>query len=29
VGKNVPTNRTEDVSVMLTEVDGRDGVSLR
>ncbi len=29
VGKNVPTNRSEDVSVMLTEVDGRDGVSLR
>jgi pyrimidine operon attenuation protein / uracil phosphoribosyltransferase len=29
VGKNVPTNRTEDVAVRLTEVDGEDGVSLR
>jgi len=29
VGKNVPTNRSEDVSVSLTEVDGHDGVTLR
>lgn len=29
VGKNVPTNRGEDVSVSLAEVDGRDGVTLR
>ncbi|GLZ44116.1 bifunctional protein PyrR [Actinomycetospora sp. NBRC 106375] len=29
VGKNVPTNRTEDVAVRLVEVDGEDGVSLR
>lgn len=28
VGKNVPTARSEDVSVLLTEHDGRDGVSL-
>lgn len=28
VGKNVPTARTEDVSVLLTEHDGRDGVSI-
>lgn len=28
VGKNVPTARTEDVSVLLTEHDGRDGVEL-
>ncbi|EOM75921.1 bifunctional pyr operon transcriptional regulator/uracil phosphoribosyltransferase PyrR [Rhodococcus rhodnii] len=26
VGKNVPTSRSEDVSVLLTEIDGRDGV---
>ncbi|MEJ2859735.1 bifunctional pyr operon transcriptional regulator/uracil phosphoribosyltransferase PyrR [Actinomycetospora flava] len=29
VGKNVPTNRSEDVAVRMTEVDGEDGVSLR
>ncbi|QIS07611.1 bifunctional pyr operon transcriptional regulator/uracil phosphoribosyltransferase PyrR [Nocardia brasiliensis] len=29
VGKNVPTSRTEDISVLLTEHDGRDGVYLR
>ena len=29
VGKNLPTNRTEDVAVRLVEVDGEDGVSLR
>ncbi|MEO6879835.1 MAG: bifunctional pyr operon transcriptional regulator/uracil phosphoribosyltransferase PyrR [Mycobacteriaceae bacterium] len=29
VGKNVPTARTEDVSVLLSEVDGRDAVLLR
>jgi pyrimidine operon attenuation protein / uracil phosphoribosyltransferase len=29
VGKNVPTNRSEDVAVRLVEVDGEDGVSLR
>lgn len=29
VGKNVPTARTEDVSVLLVEHDGRDGVVLR
>jgi len=29
VGKNVPTSRTEEVAVCLTEVDGRDGVYLR
>jgi pyrimidine operon attenuation protein/uracil phosphoribosyltransferase len=29
VGKNVPTNRAEDVSVSLVEVDGHDGVTLR
>ncbi|MDQ1201637.1 bifunctional pyr operon transcriptional regulator/uracil phosphoribosyltransferase PyrR [Rhodococcus sp. SORGH_AS_0303] len=28
VGKNVPTARTEDVSVLLDEHDGRDGVAL-
>jgi pyrimidine operon attenuation protein / uracil phosphoribosyltransferase len=28
VGKNVPTSRTEDISVLLTERDGRDGVYL-
>ena len=28
VGKNVPTARTEDVSVLLSEHDGRDGVFL-
>lgn len=28
VGKNVPTARTEDVSVQLVEHDGHDGVSL-
>ncbi|WP_327118774.1 bifunctional pyr operon transcriptional regulator/uracil phosphoribosyltransferase PyrR [Nocardia sp. NBC_01730] len=28
VGKNVPTNRSEDISVLLTEHDGRDGVYL-
>ncbi|GAB2516890.1 bifunctional pyr operon transcriptional regulator/uracil phosphoribosyltransferase PyrR [Nocardia heshunensis] len=29
VGKNVPTARTEDISVLLREHDGRDGVYLR
>jgi pyrimidine operon attenuation protein/uracil phosphoribosyltransferase len=29
VGKNVPTARTEQVSVLLSEVDGRDAVLLR
>ncbi|MDR7303309.1 bifunctional pyr operon transcriptional regulator/uracil phosphoribosyltransferase PyrR [Haloactinomyces albus] len=29
VGKNVPTARSEDVAVRLTEVDGTDGVLLR
>ncbi|WP_019815954.1 bifunctional pyr operon transcriptional regulator/uracil phosphoribosyltransferase PyrR [Saccharomonospora saliphila] len=29
VGKNVPTSRTEEVSVLLDEVDGRDAVLLR
>ncbi len=29
VGKNVPTARSEDVSVLLVEHDGRDGVELR
>ncbi|CAM2754009.1 bifunctional pyr operon transcriptional regulator/uracil phosphoribosyltransferase PyrR [Skermania piniformis] len=29
VGKNVPTARSEDVSVLLAEPDGRDGVYLR
>ena len=29
VGKNVPTARSEDVSVLLTETDGRDAVVLR
>lgn len=28
VGKHIPTARSERVNVMLTEVDGRDGVSL-
>ncbi|KIQ17390.1 uracil phosphoribosyltransferase [Rhodococcus sp. MEB064] len=28
VGKNVPTARTEDVSVLLDEHDGRDGVQI-
>jgi pyrimidine operon attenuation protein/uracil phosphoribosyltransferase len=28
VGKNIPTSRDEGVSVLLTEVDGRDGVYL-
>jgi pyrimidine operon attenuation protein/uracil phosphoribosyltransferase len=28
VGKNVPTSRDEDVAVKLTEVDGRDEVSI-
>ncbi|NUS45204.1 MAG: bifunctional pyr operon transcriptional regulator/uracil phosphoribosyltransferase PyrR [Mycobacteriaceae bacterium] len=28
VGKNIPTNRQEDVSVLLAEHDGRDGVYL-
>lgn len=28
VGKNLPTARAEDVSVMLTEIDGRDAVTL-
>ncbi|MBF6226664.1 bifunctional pyr operon transcriptional regulator/uracil phosphoribosyltransferase PyrR [Nocardia abscessus] len=28
VGKNVPTSRFEDISVLLTEHDGRDGVYL-
>ncbi|NMI00030.1 bifunctional pyr operon transcriptional regulator/uracil phosphoribosyltransferase PyrR [Pseudonocardia sp. K10HN5] len=29
VGKNVPTSRSESIVVYLTEIDGRDGVSLR
>lgn len=29
VGKNVPTSRSEDVAVLLSEVDGRDSVVLR
>jgi pyrimidine operon attenuation protein/uracil phosphoribosyltransferase len=29
VGKNVPTARTEGVSVLLAEIDGRDSVVLR
>jgi len=29
VGKNVPTARSEDVSVLLSEIDGRDAVLLR
>ena len=29
VGKNVPTSRSEEVAVCLTELDGRDGVYLR
>jgi pyrimidine operon attenuation protein/uracil phosphoribosyltransferase len=29
VGKNVPTARTEQIAVLLDEVDGRDGVLLR
>ncbi|MFF0544270.1 bifunctional pyr operon transcriptional regulator/uracil phosphoribosyltransferase PyrR [Nocardia thailandica] len=28
VGKNVPTSRSEDISVLLSEHDGRDGVYL-
>ncbi|SLJ82906.1 bifunctional protein pyrR [Mycobacteroides abscessus subsp. abscessus] len=28
MGKNVPTSRSEDISVLLTEHDGRDGVYL-
>ncbi|RMI30663.1 bifunctional pyr operon transcriptional regulator/uracil phosphoribosyltransferase PyrR [Nocardia stercoris] len=28
VGKNVPTSRSEDIAVLLTELDGRDGVYL-
>ncbi len=26
VGKNVPTHRTDDVRVLVTELDGRDAV---
>jgi pyrimidine operon attenuation protein/uracil phosphoribosyltransferase len=29
VGKNIPTSRTEEVAVLLSEVDGRDAVLLR
>ncbi|WP_308301036.1 MULTISPECIES: bifunctional pyr operon transcriptional regulator/uracil phosphoribosyltransferase PyrR [Crossiella] len=29
VGKNVPTSRSEEVAVLLSEVDGRDAVVLR
>ncbi len=29
VGKNIPTSRSEDVAVLLTEHDGRDAVLLR
>jgi pyrimidine operon attenuation protein/uracil phosphoribosyltransferase len=29
VGKNVPTARDEQIVVLLTETDGRDGVALR
>lgn len=29
VGKNIPTARSEDVAVLLTELDGRDAVLLR
>ncbi|WP_214365977.1 bifunctional pyr operon transcriptional regulator/uracil phosphoribosyltransferase PyrR [Pseudonocardia sp. H11422] len=29
VGKNVPTSRSEQILVSLTEIDGRDGVALR
>ena len=29
VGKNIPTSRSEEVAVRLTEVDGADGVLLR
>jgi pyrimidine operon attenuation protein / uracil phosphoribosyltransferase len=29
VGKNVPTSRTEEVAVFLSEIDGKDGVYLR
>jgi pyrimidine operon attenuation protein/uracil phosphoribosyltransferase len=29
VGKNVPTNRAEDVAVSLVESDGVDGVAIR
>ena len=28
VGKNVPTSRTDDVAVRITEVDGRDEVTV-
>ena len=28
VGKNVPTSQTEKISVMLTEIDGIDQVSI-
>lgn len=28
VGKNVPTSRTDDIKVLLTEHDGRDGVRI-
>jgi pyrimidine operon attenuation protein/uracil phosphoribosyltransferase len=28
VGKNLPTSRDERVAVMLTELDGEDGVSI-
>ena len=29
VGKNVPTARDEQIEVLLSEIDGRDGVRLR
>jgi len=29
VGKNTPTSRSEDVNVLFSEIDGRDGVLLR
>jgi pyrimidine operon attenuation protein/uracil phosphoribosyltransferase len=29
VGKNVPTSRTEEIAVLLSEVDGLDAVLLR
>ena len=29
VGKNVPTSRSEQIVVLLTETDGRDGIALR
>ena len=28
VGKNLPTARSEDVTVLLADIDGRDGVLL-